>query len=278
MKRMRLRIAGTWMLAAALLACCGCASSSSGPRETAAASAAGAGAGAAQAPTGAVWGTTSAMDSLRAGGVAVLGAVLVNEVVQARVPLIAALDSVLASRWADVPIRRYASVRAALDDSTARLLLLGYQLHGRAEPLWLGRAADSLKGLARYGVLARVRRHRLIEEERESDRVRTPESPGPYKIRAAILESDVSVHLYDLATRGLLFAGEFQGYAEQEAPSDSLPRPERPPITTWSTPEDRAMEPLTRPIGGFPEPPPLARSAADAYAAFADSIVGSGRR
>ena len=97
------------------------------------------------------------------------------------------------------------------------------------------------------------------------------------KIRATLVESDVSFHLYDLGARRLLFSGNFQGFAERAVPLDSLPPPERPPVTTWTTPEDRALEPMTA-VGGFPPPPPLDRSVADAMAVFADSLVGSGRR
>ena len=222
-----------------------------------------------------VWGTPAALESLRAGGVAVLGAVMVNEVDQVRPPLIAALDSVLAARWPGVPVRRYARVRSALDDSTARFLLLGYQLHGQAEPLWLSRAGASLRDSVRYGVLARVRRTRVRTVERDSDRA--DESGKPIRVRATIVEGDVALHLYDLVTNGLLYSRTVAGEAERDAPSDSLLKPERPPLQTWSTPESRAAEPMQPQITLFPEPPSPARAVAGAMAAFADSVIG-GRR
>lgn len=275
------------LLACAVLVLAGCAGSGGGrgpaSGSPAAGSATGSAAGSA-APTPAspgdgwgIWGTASALDSLRAGGVAVLGAVQVNEVDQVRPPLIAALDSVLGARWPGVHILRYPRVRAALDDSTARLLLLGYQLHGRAEPLWLDRAADSLgRDSVRYGVLARVRGQRLRTDERDGDLV--DESNRTVKIRVTTRESDVSMHLYDLVTGGLRFSGEFRGFAERAASSDSLPPPELPPIRTWSTPEDRALEPMTPRVGGFPAPPSLDRAVADAIMVFADSLIGSAGR
>jgi hypothetical protein len=253
-----------------LLAILGCASSGGSPEAPAPSGAS------AISPAGSVWGTAAALDSLRAGGIAVLGAVQVNEVVTAWRPFILALDSVLAARWQGVPLRHFVQVRAALGDSTTRMLLLGYQIHGRAEPLWLDRAADRLQDSVRYGVLARVRRYWVHEEEREAGRVDA--SYRDVKIRATLLESDVSFHLYDLGDRRLLFSGNFQGFAERAMPADSLPPRERPPIRTWSTPQDRALEPMTAAVGGFPEPPPLDRSVADAIAVFADSLVGSGRR
>jgi hypothetical protein len=260
-------------LAIPLLAVLGCASSGGSPEAPAPSSGV---SSASPSPAGSVWGTAAALDSLRAGGIAVLGAVQVNEVVTAWRPFIVALDSVLAARWQGVPLRHFVQVRAALDDSTARMLLLGYQIHGRAEPLWLDRAADRLQDSVRYGVLARVRRYWIHEEERKAGRVDA--SYRDVTIRATLLESDVSFHLYDLGARRLLFSGNFQGFAERAVPSDSLPPRERPPITTWTTPEDRALEPMTAPVGGFPPPPPLDRSVANAIAMFADSLVGSGRR
>ena len=223
-----------------------------------------------------IWGTPAALESLRAGGVAVLGAVQVNEVEQVRPPLIATMDTVLAAKWTGVPLMRYARARAALDDSTARLLLLGYQMQGRAEPLWLQRAAHLLADSVRYGVLARVRKQHVWTEEREMDRV--DKSYRGVKLRVTVLESEVSIHLYDLATRGLVFGADLTGYAERTAPSDSLPMPERPPLQGWSTPEDRAQEPYQAPPELYLEPPPLPWALASAIAAFADSVVGTAPR
>jgi hypothetical protein len=203
----------------------------------------------------------------------VLGAVQVDEVDQVRPPLIAALDSVLPARWEGVRILRYPRVRAALDDSTARLLLLGYQLQGRAEPLWLARAADALADSARYGVLARVLGQRVRTQERDAKRL--DKSGREVKVRATIVESDVSLHLYDLATRGLVFTEMVTGFAERTATSDSLGQAERPPLRTWSTPEDRAREWQDAPTELYLEPPPLVWAARDAMAAFADSVVGA---
>lgn len=265
----------TAVLACAVLACAafafGCGS---GSKEAARAVPAVAEGAAGLARTG-VWGTPAALDSLRAGGVAVLGAVMVNEVDQVRPPLIAALDSVLAARWPGVPVRRYARVRSALDDSTARFLLLGYQLHGEVEPQWLARAAAVLRDSVRYGVLARVRRTRVRTVERDSDRADA--SGKPVRVRATIVEGDVALHLYDLVTDGLLYSRTVAGEAERDTPSDSLPKPERPPLRTWSTPEDRAAEPMQPPIVLFPEPPSPARAVAGAMAAFADSVIGGTR-
>jgi hypothetical protein len=219
------------------------------------------------------WGTAAALESLRAGGVAVLGAVQVNEVDQARPPLIAALDSVLPTRWAGVPVRPYRWARHALDDSTARFLLLGYQIHGLAEPLWLGRAADSLVDSVRYGVLARVRRTRERTVDRETDRADA--SGKPIHVRATVVEGEISFHLYDLARRELAFSVNLVGSATKEAPADSLPKPERPPLRDWSTPEDRSLEAVTPPIEVFPEAPPVAVAVARVIATFADSTIGA---
>jgi len=256
-------------LTPALLAC-GCASGSkeSGPAPRVPATAA------AVTRIG-PWGTAAALESLRAGGIAVLGAVQVNEVDQARPPLIAALDSVLPTRWAGVRVRPYRWTRHALDDSTARFLLLGYQIHGRAEPLWLARAAESLQDSVRYGVLARVRRTRERTVEHEADQADA--SGRPIHVRATVVEGEISFHLYDLPRRELVFSVNLVGSATKEAPADSLPKPERPPLRTWSTPEDRSLEAVTPPVGGFPEAPPVAVAVARVIATFADSTIGAVR-
>src|SRR5881396_1365516 len=93
---------------------------------------------------------------LRAGGLVDLGVVQVNEIPQVRPPLIGALERVLAATRSDIRLIPAARAQATFDDSTSRLLLLGYQMHGAPEAVWLARAADSLRGVARYGVLARV--------------------------------------------------------------------------------------------------------------------------
>ena len=205
---------------------------------------------------------------LREGGLAVLGVVQVGEVDQVRPPLVAALDSVLAAKLPNIRRFTQRQVRAAVDDSTARFLLLGYQLHGRVEDHWLARAADSLGDMARYGILARVRSTRVRHDRRE-----VPVAPGSKETRsvyATQLEAAVTVHVYDLRARTLRATGAFLGIDERRARPDSVPA--LPPIRTWVEPEDR-LQSFAPPGQAMElEPPPLSAAVGPAFAAAIDSL------
>jgi hypothetical protein len=207
---------------------------------------------------------------LRQGGLAILGVVQVGEVDQVRPPLVAALDSVLAAERPEIPRFTQRRVRAAVDDSTARFLLLGYQLHGHVEDAWLARAADSLHDMARFGILARVRSTRVRHNDRN-----VPIAPGSKETRtvhATQLEAHVTVHIYDLRARTLRVSGEFLGIGERRAHPDSALQ--LPSIRTWVEPEDR-NQPLT-PLVQYVEldPPPLSVAVGPAFAAAIDSLFG----
>jgi hypothetical protein len=220
-------------------------------------------------PTAAVSGRIPGAE-LRQGGIAILGVVQVGEVDQVRPPLVAALDSVLASRRPEIPRFSQRQVRAAVDDSTARFLLLGYQLHGRVEDAWLARAADSLHDMARFGILARVRSTRVRHDDRD-----VPVTPGSKETRpvhAAELEAHVTVHIYDLRARTLRASGEFVGIGERRARPDSAVA--LPSVRTWMEPEDRS-QPLTPSVQYVEmDPPPLFVALGPAIAAAIDSLFG----
>lgn len=207
---------------------------------------------------------------LRQGGLAILGVVQVGEVDQVRPPLVAALDSVLAVKRPEIPRFTQRQVRAAVDDSTARFLLLGYQLQGHVEDQWLARAADSLEDMARFGILARIHSTRVRHDNRD-----LPIAPGSREtrsVRATQLEARVTVHIYDLRARTLRASGEFLGIGERRARPDSLQ--ELPSIRTWVEPEDR-NQPLTPPVQYMElEPPPLFVAVGPAFAAAIDSLFG----
>ena len=207
---------------------------------------------------------------LRQGGLAVLGVVQVGEVDQVRPPLVAALDSVLAAKRPDIPRIPQRQVRRAVDDSTARFLLLGYQLHGRVEEAWLARAADSLHAMARFGILGRVRSARVRYGDRD-----IPIAPGSREtrtVRATFLEAHVTVHVYDLRDRSLRASGEFVGIGENDARPDSvLPHPQRPAVG-WMEPEDRNVPLTPPPMRLEMEAPPLSAAVGPAFAAAIDSL------
>jgi len=212
-------------------------------------------------------------EALRAGGLVDLGVVQVNEIPQVRPPLIEALERVLGATRSDIRLIPAARAQATFDDSTSRLLLLGYQMHGDPEAVWLARAADSLRGVARYGVLARV----------ESDAIRYSMRDGPPtdpihqsrtgRILVTGRDTRVSVNVYDLATRGLVFGGTYRASAESAA-VDTLRRARvealRPAgtVSVGAAPRENPYE------EGYSEPPPLARAVEGAFLEFARSLPG----
>lgn len=208
---------------------------------------------------------------LRQGGIAIMGVVEVGEVDQVRPPLVAALDSVIAVKRPEIPRYSQRQVRNAVDDSTARFLLLGYQLHGLVEDAWLDRAADSLHDMARFGILARIVRTRVRHDDAE-----VPVRPGSKEtrtVRAAELDAHVQVHVYDLRARTLRASGEYLGIGEHRARPDSMP--ELPAIRTWVEPEQRTQS-MVPPPGGYFEmdPPPLSVAVGPAFAAAIDALFG----
>ena len=160
-------------------------------------------------------------ESLRSGGLVVMGVVQVNEIPQVRPPLIDALERVLTATRGDIPLVHAARAAAALSDSTNRLLLLSYQMHGSPEERWLARAADSLVSLGRYGVLARVESDRIRYATRDAPAT-DPSLQGPTgMILVTGRDAKVSVQVYDLKTRARVFEGTYIGAAEA-AVADSM--------------------------------------------------------
>jgi hypothetical protein len=225
-------------------------------------------------------------ESLRKGGLAVLGVVQVDEVAQARPPLIAALERVLTGARKDIPLVRADQVRAALPDSAMRLFLLGYQMRGDPDSLWLARAASAVRPLARYGILARV--------EGTSVRYGTRNVPssiatgeGGQDLRVTGRDVRVQASVYDLATGALVYRAKFFAGSD-EAPNfrpvsadtlnpDSLPPlPPRGPSQTFRPgmtyptpgPSDSPSD------FGYPEAPSLARAAETAFLILARSLPG----
>ena len=226
---------------------------------------------------------TFTAEMLREGKLAVLGVVQKDEIAQVRKPLTESLERVLTTARKDIPLVRWSDVIAAVDDSTKRFLLLGYQYQGVAETKWLQRAADSLRGAARYGILARVESERVRYSDREVIMAPAPGQPQTeVNVRVAGRDVNITAVVYDLTTLELVFSGKFQGFGENAARPDSLPPPEEIPAKqSWSTPEERAQEVQPPPQGGpppgraFPEPPPLPKAAEAAFTHLAGSLPGA---
>ena len=205
-------------------------------------------------------------ESLRSGSLAVLGVVQVDEVPQVRPPLIDALERVLGVTRHDLRIVPADKTAAAMGDSTTRFLLLGYQMHGRPDPDWFERATDSLRASARYGVLARVESDVL----RYSGQDLMMQGSQAEPVRVVGRDAKVSVHVFDLMTRALVFTGTYSGSA-QAAVQDTMPRPAAPPPQQGGV----VIQPNTQqPQQPLPDAPPLAKALEPAFLEFARELPG----
>lgn len=204
-------------------------------------------------------------DALRSGKVAIVGVVQVDEVPEVRPPLIAALERVLRSTRPDLTIVPAARVSPALDDSTERFLLLGYQMHGAADPAWLKRAGPEIRPMARYALLARVEAVKV----RHSDRIDVAPDTGGQGLQVTGRDVRVGVSLYDLENMELVFAGDYWGSKEEALGSRDAPLAE---------PEDSlgivGVNDTTT-YGVYKKAAPVAQAAEPAFLEFARSLPGA---
>lgn len=204
-------------------------------------------------------------EALRSEKVAIVGVVQVDEIADVRPPLIAALERVLHATRPDLTIVPAATVAPALDDSTERFLLLGYQMHGVADPAWLARAKTEIRPMARYALLARVEAVKV----RHSDRVDVEEKTAGTPISVTGRDVRVKVSVYDLENLELVFAGEYWG-SKEDARSDMDP--------TLPEPEDSlgivGVNDTTT-YGVYKKAAPVAQATEPAFLEFARSLPGA---
>lgn len=226
-------------------------------------------------------------ESLRKGGLAVLGVVQVDEVVQARPPLIAALERVLTGARKDIPLVRADQVRAALPDPAMRLFLLGYQMRGDPDSLWLARAASAARPLARYGILARVEGTSIRYGTRNvPSSIATGE--GGQDLRVTGRDVRVVATVYDLGTGAIVYRAKFIGGSDEAPnfrppPADTLNPDSLPPMQPQRGPSQTFRPGMTYPTPGpsdspydlgYPEAPSVARAAESAFLILARSLPG----
>ena len=213
-------------------------------------------------------------DALRSGKLAIVSVVQVDELASVRPPYIDALGRVLHATRPDLTVVPQPRVTAALDDSTERFLLLGYQMHGSADPVWIKRAAASLRPLARYGVLARLDDTAVRRVDRVDPTVNPDQRSPTGQVRVTGQDAHVSVHVYDLETSNLVFSGAYWGSSEVALSEgeDMPPRESETDDTDVSTPYDSTV------AGLYLKTPPLVRSLESAFVEFARSLPGSTAR
>jgi hypothetical protein len=155
---------------------------------------------------------------LRQGKVAVLGVVKYQEPDQVRPPLIAMLERTWREERKDVPMIPADSVRQELGPERDRKLLLAYEYQGSLEKDEIAEIADSLRGVARYLIAARIERDRTRNSTRGINSADTTAARSDYAMGITGRDARVSVQLYDLLRRVVVVSARFEGSSENERP------------------------------------------------------------
>ena len=205
-------------------------------------------------------------DSLRGGGLAVVGVVEKEEVEQVRPPLVAKLESVLRQERPDLTLLPADRVREALGLQAYRRVLSGYQAGGSIDSSAARSIGEALHGAARYGVLARV----VSNATRTSRRQLQPVDSAGYRLITGILvtgrDARVSIQVYDLSTGGPVYDAQFVGSSEATR-YGSFRSPDANTGTTAVMGRGPGPE-----VERFPDAPDLASALEEAYRNFARGL------
>lgn len=220
-------------------------------------------------------------DQLHAGGLAVLGVVQVDEVAQVRPALVDALEQVLTNARRDIPLVPAARTRSALPDSVERLFLLGYQMRGEPDQVWLTLVARAARTSARYGILARVEKAPIRYGARQVLSGLPGDERRSEEVRVTGRDAHVSVRIYDLTTLAVVFSGKYVGS------NDAVPNFRPPaPDSTGAPPRIAHVDPGVRVGGipgpgddparlGFPDPPSTAKAAEASFLLMVHDLPGA---
>jgi hypothetical protein len=212
-------------------------------------------------------------DTLRAGGLAVLGVTVVDEVEQVRPPLVAALESTLVTSRPDLPFRRAGSVRDTLGLAAYRRILFAYQSSGALAPADLGELSARLGTGARFLLVARVEKSSV----NVSGAPAKSDAQSPYGISGSMRpppsvtrDARVRIALYDLADRNTAWEAVYSSSSEHAAP-DSLVNPRRRVRVEapGGSADSRELIPES------PETPSLAEALMEAFRALAADLPGA---
>lgn len=206
--------------------------------------------------------------ALREGTVAVLGVVKPQEVDQVRPPLLAMLETALGEERADIPILRSERVRDLLGKDPYRRILLAYEFQGVIDSGAVRELGDSLRGLARYALVARVESDQLRYSSRETSETDSAGVPRVFVMAVTGRDARISVQLYDLVKRSLVLNAKYIGSSENEIRIfTGVSRSGRGPGVTVG------VGPQVSPgAQGYPDPPDLARSLEEPFRRFAREL------
>jgi hypothetical protein len=208
--------------------------------------------------------------ALRQGKVAVLGVVKFQEPDQIRPPLIAMLERTFREERRDIPLIPSDSVQAMLGTERYRRILLGYEYQGKLEESALEEIADSLRGAARFVLLARIEKDRTRNSTRSIESSDTALVRPDFAMGVTGRDARVAVHLYDLTRNELVASVAYEGSSESSKP---IHLPYRPRSSSGSTIE---VGPKESPEDlGYPGAPELALALEEPFRTFARTLPGA---
>ena len=215
-------------------------------------------------------------DTLRAGGMALVGITVLDEVEQVRPPLVSTFEKVLAAVRPDMPIRPASAARDALGLPAYRKLLFAYQETGRLQPEEQEALAKALGPRARYAILARVEKNTVrtsgggLPQQGTATMGGAPTTPPPSRVSR---DARIRFTIYDLAeTRGVFEAtyassSDNRAALPMEAPQDRT-ETKRPDVQLDGP--GASVDSRVPPAGDSGlESPPLSDALIEAYRTFA---------
>jgi hypothetical protein len=213
-------------------------------------------------------GDSLSADTLRAGGLAVMGVTVVDEVEQVRPPLVAALERQLAEDRPDLPVRSANDVREALGLPRYRRILNAYQSSATISREDLADAGRALGRGARFAIVARVEKVGM-RVYKNPVRRRSPYDDSGAPEESLLVSRDVRIRvtLYDLAAARAAFAATYLSSSDNEY-TDSLSAIHRP---VFYEPGRAGEPPLVSPEAA-PLPPELADAVVEGFRAFAADL------
>lgn len=207
---------------------------------------------------------------LRQGKIAVLGVVKFQEPDQVRPPLVAMLEKAFREERRDIPLVPADSVRWKLGEERARRILLDYEYQGTLGARDLGEIADSLRGTARFLLLARVEKDRTRNAARGIAGANTGVSGAGYAMGVTGRDARVSVHFYDLTSRALVMSATYEGSSENTKPIRA------PVLPGGGSRTDVSVGPAESPEEqGYPGAPELAQALEEPFRTFARVLPGA---
>ena len=207
---------------------------------------------------------------LRKGKLAVLGVVKFQEPDQIRPPLVAMLERTFREERRDVPLLPADSVRQALGPERYRRILLAYEYQGALDPGALGEISDSLRGMARFLLLARVEKDRTRNSTRSIAEADTGLGWPDFAMGITGRDARVAVHLYDLVQRTLVVSAAYEGSSESSKPMLSPLRSGGRSGVTLEV--GQAVSPEDQ---GYPGAPELALALEEPFRTFARMLPGA---